>query len=103
MGATQEQWGALEEFATKKVTGLSEQRNRAIHDVWHLTNPKTPIRFEATANRVVRYLTIHVPTADLARLAQNIDNLSVEFDILANDIFLSLHPSPDTGPQDFPG
>jgi hypothetical protein len=81
----------LEKFA-KEVTGLAEQRNRAIHDVWQMDNPKEPQRLEATARRKVRLLKIHVPTKDLIMLADNIDKLCEKFDEeIASKIFNELN------------
>jgi hypothetical protein len=99
-GATTEQGDELEDFLKNRVIGLNEQRNRAIHDVWRLDNPRKPKRQEATAAKVLRRLSVGVPTEKLVKLASNIEKLTKDFDVLANRIFLSLHPLPDTGPTD---
>jgi hypothetical protein len=73
----------LEDFA-KDIVGLAEQRNRAVHDVWELTDPQQPQRYEATAKKTVRVLKIHVPTSKLLRLVENIKNKRDEFNKLAH-------------------
>jgi hypothetical protein len=69
----------LEQFA-KDAQGLAELRNRAVHDVWDMTEPTRPIRQEATARRALRIVQIHVPTQELFSLAQNIETLRARFE-----------------------
>jgi hypothetical protein len=65
-------WNANLEQLAKDVQVLSEQRNRAIHEVWRTDDPENPRRLEATARRSVRVLEIHHPTGELISLAENI-------------------------------
>ncbi|MEL3892803.1 hypothetical protein V6B08_21180 [Ferrovibrio sp. MS7] len=69
----------LEKFFKERVIGLSEQRNRAVHDVWHLENAQQPTRFEVTAKKTLRYLRVDMPTKDLITLANNIQKLKDDF------------------------
>jgi hypothetical protein len=94
LGADRKWVGVLEAFA-KDVQGLQEQRNRAIHDVWQMTDTERPQRREASARRVVRILSIHVPTRELIALAGNIDKLRERFDAIAQEILSGLSASPD--------
>jgi hypothetical protein len=89
----------LEDIA-KRVTGLAEQRNRAVHDLWDLTSPATPIRREATAKRHVRVLDVPVPTHELLELKDSIYQLANEFDDMASSIFTELHSSPGKWPPE---
>jgi hypothetical protein len=83
----------LEQFA-KYATILSEQRNRAVHDIWDLTQPDHPLRREATAGKTVRMLAIHEPTEKLLDLVKNICELVSHFDDIATTIFNEIHSSP---------
>jgi len=87
---------ALHEFA-KDATGLSEQRNRAVHDPWLLISPKTKAhRFEVTARRKLRAELVPMPTGDVESLAENIDKLTARFETLARQILAETHsPSPE--------
>lgn len=68
---------------TKETVGLSERRNRAVHDIWFLDEPSNPRRLEATAQRRLRLLEIPVPTDELLRLAAEILEHVQQFDELA--------------------
>ena len=59
--------GELETFA-KDTVGLSEQRNRVVHDTWMLDG-MTPFRFEVTAKRKLRRLRVATPTAEVEKLS----------------------------------
>ncbi len=87
----------LEAFA-KMARGLSEQRNRAIHDTWFFPHPETPMRVEATAVKTLRLLHIPVTTQELLRLNENIHDLQGRFAILLARVHVELHPSPGTSP-----
>jgi len=91
--------GKLEAFA-QDVTGLAEQRNRAVHDLWVMDDPFRPQRMEATARRTVRLGYIHVSTDEMNALAVSISHLRIRFDYLAGEIFNVLHASPDRGAQE---
>jgi hypothetical protein len=67
----------------KRAKGLSEQRNRAVHDPWCLDNPEKPIRREATARGELRYEELLVPTTELEALTANIVKLSRDFEAIA--------------------
>jgi hypothetical protein len=84
------QWNTILEELAKDATGLAEQRNRAVHDVWYVTDPTQPHRQEATAKRSVRLLKVHVPTDELDRLVDNINRLINRFDDIASDIQVEL-------------
>ena len=74
----------------KYAQALGEQRNRAVHDVWELSDPMTPHRLEATARQTVRVLPVHVPTQDLLDLGSHIAQLEQRFDKTAYTIFNEL-------------
>ena len=101
LGANKKWNERLEEFA-KDAQGLGEQRNRAVHDVWDMSESSSPRRLEATARRLVRVLKVHVPTNELLRLAENIEALRKRFDDLASAIFTEIHTSPGTTPPSTP-
>jgi hypothetical protein len=75
-------WNDDLEALAKDIVGLSEQRNRAVHDIWDMREPTQPIRREASARRTVRLINIHVPTDELLALGENIKALAVRFDNL---------------------
>jgi hypothetical protein len=78
----------LEDFS-KRTTGLAEQRNRAIHDPWDLSNPDDPKRIEATARKKLRLKKVHISTDNLAKLAGDIATLKNEFEQLAEQVLIS--------------
>jgi hypothetical protein len=80
----------LDQFAKYAAT-LSEQRNRAVHDIWYLTQPDHPLRREATARKTVRMLDIHEPTEKLLALVTAIYELVAHFDDMASSIFNEIH------------
>jgi hypothetical protein len=79
----------LDKFATK-VTTLSEQRNRVVHDPWILSKPAKPKRYETTAKRKLRIKLIEVSTEEITQLANNIESLIFEFFDLVDSIRKSL-------------
>lgn len=85
-GASKSRLAGLRRFA-QNIVGLAEQRNRAIHDMWELTDPKKPQRHEATARKVVRLLKIHVPTNELLDLADTIKKTRLKFNMMAAEIW----------------
>jgi hypothetical protein len=93
LGARKKWNRALEEFANDAI-GLGERRNRAVHDVWDLSQPTTPRRLEATAKKTLRLLKVHVPTSELIELAAQIGELANRFDDLASGIFSEIHSHP---------
>lgn len=90
LGANKKWNKILEDFA-KDVQKLAEQRNRAVHDVWELSEPATPHRLEATARRSLRIMPVHVPTEELMNLTRNIYDLHQRFEDIASEIFTDLH------------
>lgn len=95
LGAAKRWNDQLEAFA-RDVQALSEQRNRAVHDVWDMHLPSSPLRFEVSAKRAVRVLQIHVPTAELLRLVENINTLGRRFEDIAVPILAEIRALPDT-------
>jgi hypothetical protein len=93
-------WNVPFENLAKDVQGLSEQRNRAVHDVWELSDAATPLRVERTAKRKVRKLAIHVPTKELLGLEANIIQLDRRFNVMATQLYHQLRASPYTAPPD---
>jgi len=93
-------WNKPFEALSQDVSSLGEQRNRAVHDVWELSNPATPQRAEATARRKVRVLKVHVPTTELLELEKHIVNLAERFNKMAGAIWGELNPSPEISPSD---
>jgi len=100
-GANQE-WGDILDAFAKKVVKLSEKRNRAVHDVWDLTDATAPHRREMSASRFLRNVKIHQPTDDLLDLVDQIEALRAEFDSIAEKLFMEIYfpvaASPDTPP-----
>ena len=92
-------WNKQLEQLALDVTKLAEQRNRAVHDVWDLSEAEDPRRLEVTARKTVRVVHVHVPTEDLRRLAKYIDALRQKFDDIAEGIFNEMHLSPHTSPD----
>lgn len=94
-------WNAkLDDFAND-ARKLGEGRNRALHDVWDMTNPQLPQRREATARGTVRYLSVHQPTEKLISLVKHIHDLTAKFEItLADAICDELYPSLRTIPPE---
>jgi hypothetical protein len=73
----------LEKFA-KDTAGLSEQRNRAIHDPWHIEKDQIPHRIEITARKKLRLELVPVSTKDLLSLTKSI-RAHIERFITLND------------------
>jgi hypothetical protein len=88
----EEKWGQILDTFAKKVQRLSEKRNRAVHDVWYLTEPASPRRHEVSASRLVRNLVIDMPTDDLLKLVKEINDLREEFDTIAEKLFTEVRP-----------
>jgi hypothetical protein len=57
---------------------LGEQRNRAVHDPWHVSETRSH-RLEVTARKKLRFLQIASSTEELDRLAANIAALTNRF------------------------
>jgi hypothetical protein len=87
----------LEKFA-KKAQGISEKRNRLVHDIWFFNHPEPPERLEATARKLLRFKYIPTMTEDIVRCSWDIGNLTGEFDVLAQAVETWKLPSPDTSP-----
>jgi hypothetical protein len=95
-----ERWDKQLTTLADDTRGLADQRNRAVHDVWDLSEAESPQRREASAQRRVRILKIHVSTEDIRRLAGQIDALRRRFDDVADNIFTEIHTSPGIPPPD---
>jgi hypothetical protein len=74
--------------------GLAEQRNRVVHDMWYLTDPKFPIRMKAMARKKLIFEPEHVPTEQLYNLAADILTLMDELDSLCDKAFNIWHQRP---------
>jgi hypothetical protein len=61
----------LDKFA-KDTARLSEQRNRAVHDPWHIEKDQTPLRIEVTARKKLRLKMVPVSTEELLSLTKSI-------------------------------
>ncbi len=93
-------WNKSLEGIAKDVQALAEQRNRAVHDVWELSDASSPLRLEKTARRKVKMLAIHVPTKELIDLETNIIRLDERFHLMAGRLYHQLRSSPDKSPSD---
>jgi|SRR5271166_1087330 len=69
--------------------GLSERRNRVIHDVWYFDHPSPPERQEVTAKRKLRVQGIPTSTDELLQFAEDILILLDRFEDLANLVISS--------------
>ena len=74
----------LNKFTTD-MNGLSEQRNRVVHDPW-LVLPTAATRFELTAKRNLKLGPVQVPTEQVEELARKIERLRERFEKLAIDV-----------------
>lgn len=99
LGAANKWLTNLEKFAND-ARGLSLQRNRAVHDVWDMHLPSSPLRFEVSAKRAVRVVQIHVPTEELLHLVENIETLRERFEDMALEINVQIRASHGTPPSD---
>ncbi len=97
-GLNGRKWNEKLEEIAKGATGLAEQRNRAVHDVWDVSHPEKPQRIEATARRTVRSTLVHVPTTELLDLEVAILRFGERFDEMAYQITDELFSSPDRVP-----
>jgi hypothetical protein len=100
LGADPAKWDKTLNTFAKDAGRLGGQRNRILHDVWRMDKPETPYRREATAERRVKYLDLHVPTADVLAKAQEIADFTTAFqEKIAIPLFHELRPSPGTTQQ----
>jgi hypothetical protein len=86
--------GKLDEIA-KRAAVLGQRRNRALHDVWDLSNPEEPLRREATARRKLRFMSIPVSTQELLDVVKDIYDMSWQFLDIAGAIFNQIHSMPE--------
>jgi hypothetical protein len=93
-------WNKSLEAIANDVTALAELRNRAVHDVWELSDASSPLRLERTAKRKVRTLAIHVPTKELVDLETNIIQLDQRFNAMAGQLYHQPRSLPDTLPSE---
>jgi hypothetical protein len=84
-------WNAKLDAFAQNTTGLAEQRNRAVHDVWMLDDPAKPVRVEASARKKLRIVPVSVSTDDLRQLMINIRQHQRRFDEMATSIFNEIH------------
>jgi hypothetical protein len=83
----------------ESATGLSEQRNRVIHDIWQFNHPSVPERQEMTARKKFKIASIPTDTTELLELASKIDDFRTKFDELSDLVTLAHAPSPGTSPD----
>jgi hypothetical protein len=83
-----------------EIEAAGRQRNRAVHDVWELSDATTPLRVERTAFKTLRALSVHVPTEELQQFELQVIELDTRFAVLAVQIWDQLHASRDTTPPD---
>lgn len=84
------------EAFSKKVSGLTEQRNRAVHDVWHFAHDTPPKRAESSAKKVLKRRMVEEDTATLHKTARNTQALIQQFEAMAEEIDLLPAASPET-------
>jgi hypothetical protein len=84
---------------SQKAGGLGEKRNRLVHDIWFFNHPEPPERLEATARKLLRFEYIPTKTDDIVKFAWEINNLTGEFDVLAQAVETWPTTSPDISPQ----
>jgi hypothetical protein len=88
----------LDKFA-KRAQGISEKRNRLVHDIWFFNHPEPPERLEATARKLLRFEYIPTKVDDILKTAWEISDLHGEFDILTQAVETWRPPLPDISPQ----
>ena len=88
----------LDKYA-KRAQGVSEKRNRLVHDIWFFNHPELPERLEATARRRLKYEYVPTKTEDILKTAWEINDLHGEFDVLAQAVETWPKPSLDISPQ----
>jgi hypothetical protein len=79
----------------KDTLGLSEQRNRIVHDLWFFNHPAEPERLEASAKKLLRFEYIPTSTEALLKFSTQIDNHAEKFVELTDRIAAAPHPSPE--------
>jgi hypothetical protein len=62
--------------------GLSERRNRIVHDVWYFYHPGSPERFEASARRLLKVESVPTSTEELLQFAVDIQIHQATFEDL---------------------
>jgi hypothetical protein len=82
----------------KDTRGLSEQRNRIVHDLWFFNHPAEPERLEASAKKLLRFEYIPTSTEALLKFSTQIDNHAEKFVELTDRIAAAPYPSPETPP-----
>jgi hypothetical protein len=83
----------LNDFA-KLARGLSEKRNRLVHDVWYFDHPNPPEHLEATARKVLRFEYIPQTTEQILEFVRKIDQASDRFHELGDKVKACPAPSP---------
>jgi hypothetical protein len=85
LGAQETAIKQLNKFA-KETTGLAERRNRIVHDPWLWEKGSVPSMLEVTAQKVLRYHVVPVPTESIDKLARSIMEHTSNFDALHKKI-----------------
>jgi hypothetical protein len=70
--------------------GLSERRNRIVHDVWYFYHPASPERFEASARRLLKVESVPTSTEELLQFATDIQAHQAAFEDL--DLIVARSP-----------
>jgi hypothetical protein len=81
---------------SKKTNGLAEQRNRVVHDLWNLSDPKLPKRQTAMARKKLILEMVPIPTEQLGELAGNIMTLHNELEAMCEKSFQAWRQRPRT-------
>jgi len=73
------------------TTALAERRKRVVHDPWVLDNDtRVAARLEATARKALRFLTVPVGTAEIAKLSVEIAEHINNFDAIHASVLAEL-------------
>jgi hypothetical protein len=88
----------LDKFA-KLTQGVSEKRNRLVHDIWFFNHPLPPERLQATARKLLRFEYIPTKTEDILKTAREINDLHGEFEVLDQAVETWPLRSPDISPS----
>jgi spore cortex formation protein SpoVR/YcgB (stage V sporulation) len=78
----------------ERIQSLAEQRNRAVHDVWTF-DPNSTSRWSTTVRKRYAPNPKEVHTAELERLASDIEDCSDEFLQFRRDLLTSLELWPN--------
>jgi hypothetical protein len=80
----------------RDAVGISEVRNRIVHDPWDIDFEGTSKRFEVTARKKLKAEWVVSPTADVRKCADHIRLLFDRFVVLHERLTIRLFSSSDT-------